>query len=387
MFIGENVTLLRECFGYTQKELEKKLSLGNKQLQKIESNDVCPTFEIVRQLSDLFYVETAFFFEQFSLDLNNKIEHLAYRETKKGTRKKEKLELSFLNFLDKALDELETWIKPVGTLLPLIHSIEESYDLDELTVYKFEEIAETIRNYLNINKNSQLLGKLEKNGIFIVERNLQEKVDAYSIWSESNRPYIVLSKGKNSFFRRNFDLAHELSHLLLHRKVEFDVLENHELKKIENEANLLASSILLPENRIKEEIALVRNRTDPREYIHLKEKYGVSIQAFVYRAFQLGILTENENKRFWININRLGYRKKEPLDTETGVLLPTKIRSIILENNKRNLVTITSVLQKHHWMLDFVSYLFCVDKEWFYENRLMDTYSNTNSAEIISLFD
>lgn len=41
--------------------------------------------------------------------------------------------------------------------------------------------------------------------------------------------------------RRNFDLAHELGHLLLHPYVDFSLLDKNERQQVEREADYFAS--------------------------------------------------------------------------------------------------------------------------------------------------
>lgn len=83
---------------------------------------------------------------------------------------------------------------------------------------------------------------VEKSGIFIFEKAIGEEIDVYSLWTNSDRPFIILGNMKRSSVRRNFDIAHELGHLLLHYKVEFTNLDTKEHKNIENEANLFAGA-------------------------------------------------------------------------------------------------------------------------------------------------
>jgi len=87
--------------------------------------------------------------------------------------------------------------------------------------------------------NSNLLLSLEKSGIYVLEKNIGGKADAYSAWSTEDIPIIVLGI-KKSAVRRNFDLAHELIHLLLHAHVDFGVLDKTERQLKEREADYFA---------------------------------------------------------------------------------------------------------------------------------------------------
>src|SRR5699024_381834 len=98
---------------------------------------------------------------------------------------------------------------------------------------QIHSIAAYARKRLGLSQssNENLLFLLEKSGAFIFEKELGEKIDAYSLWSEDDRAYIVLGNIKKSAVRRNFDLAHELGHLLMHYKVEFTMQDKKRDRK------------------------------------------------------------------------------------------------------------------------------------------------------------
>ena len=110
----------------------------------------------------------------------------------------------------------------------------------------------------------------------------------------------------NLYARRNFDLAHELGHLLLHRAVDFELLDINEHDLKEQEANEFASSLLLPENEFKKTFEkLVGTKvSQPDRYIPLKQYFNVSIQALEYKAFKLGYLTPAQNSYFYRQIHK-----------------------------------------------------------------------------------
>ncbi|WP_245189514.1 ImmA/IrrE family metallo-endopeptidase [Lunatimonas salinarum] len=48
----------------------------------------------------------------------------------------------------------------------------------------------------------------------------------------------------------------------------------------------------------------------------MKQQYGISMQALVYRAKDLGLISENYLKQFYIVFTQLGYRSSEPVAYE-----------------------------------------------------------------------
>src|SRR5699024_9797079 len=119
---------------------------------------------------------------------------------------------------------------------------------------------------------------------------------------------------KRSAVRRNFDLAHELGHLLLHYKVEFTHLDKNGYKEIEKEANLFAGAFLLPKEAFLEDMKQIGRKTNPDTYMEMKQKWSTSLQVLGYRAVNLEVLTAKEHRNYYAALHRRDYLKCEPLD-------------------------------------------------------------------------
>ena len=127
---------------------------------------------------------------------------------------------------------------------------------------------------------------------------------------------IVLNTSKGSNSRAIFDSLHEIGHGVLHRDVP-----ERPLKEKETEANYFAGALLLP------------RRTFPREFwagggfdlshlVDLKQRWGTSIQAILYRAHQLGLLNSAEFRRWQCTIARKGWRRDVPEPAEPDEMVP-----------------------------------------------------------------
>jgi hypothetical protein len=60
--------------------------------------------------------------------------------------------------------------------------------------------------------------------------------------------------------------------------------------------------------------------------VPLKSQWQVSIGAMISRAAQLNLISEFEERRMWINLNRRNWRKREPLDDQ---LIPEEPRFLV----------------------------------------------------------
>lgn len=168
------------------------------------------------------------------------------------------------------------------------------------------------------------------------------KIDGQGNWSEfDRRPYILLARDKYTAFRRQMDIAHELSHIVLHKWVsKADLIENFE--KIEHQAKFLAGALLLPAKSFVSEIPSL----SLDGFLSLKGRWMVAIGAMIMRAEQLEILSEQAAKQLWKYRAIRGWHRREPLDepAETPVedlrLLRRSIEMLVLANarSKRDLL-------------------------------------------------
>ena len=66
---------------------------------------------------------------------------------------------------------------------------------------------------------------------------------------------------KKSFFRRQFNCAHELGHIILHERYsDLNEIDREEFRERENEANAFAAALLLPATAFGADAAIYPNR-------------------------------------------------------------------------------------------------------------------------------
>jgi Zn-dependent peptidase ImmA (M78 family) len=180
---------------------------------------------------------------------------------------------------------------------------------------------------------------LESNGIILIKEQVGcEDMDAVSRW-QAGRPYILLSADKNSLPRENFDLAHELAHLLCHPHIE---VTSDNLASIERQANYFAGALLLPRRSFPQEVM----STSLNYFLELKARWRVSVQAMVYRCKDLGLLSGNQVSYLWRQLSKI--RKFEPLDDtfepERPALLSAAL-SMLVENGVQTRAQIVEALK------------------------------------------
>lgn len=372
MFNGDKLKQLRLLYGMTRKELATRLDITEQAVWQFEKNETSPKTSVKLKMTNLFGVRSDYF-SQVTSNSNFDMTSVAFRNEAENTRKATDIQEAYLNALDSLVVYLESMVTiPNQKIIELVGTLSQK----EQDNANLEKIALFAKEFLEISDdNSDLLYQLEKSGIYIFERNMANNEDAYSIWSNTNRPFIILGIGKTAV-RRNFDLAHELGHLLLHRNIDFSTLSKDEFLEKESEANNFASYFLLPKEEFCRDMTnLVGKRvSNPDNYIDLKRKYSVSIQALEYRAFKLGLISPSQHGYFYRLINKNHYKTFEVLDDKIIVKRPSKVRSM-LNTILSNLLTVDSLFSALKVDERFLSHLLSIQSQFF------DKYKKTTSDE------
>ena len=189
------------------------------------------------------------------------------------------------------------------------------------------EAAKALREYWELGDKpiDNLMRTVEQNGIVVTTFATDtDDIDAFSQYVDVNGTdvyLIALSSNKESASRINFDIAHELGHILLHEWSEDEeVLTREEFKAKEKEANEFAAAFLMPETSFAADVELEPQNLD--YYKQIKRKWKVSIAAMLYRSCDLGIITQGQYQYMMRIMQNKGWRKSEPLDNTIKAAKP-----------------------------------------------------------------
>jgi Zn-dependent peptidase ImmA (M78 family)/DNA-binding XRE family transcriptional regulator len=174
-----------------------------------------------------------------------------------------------------------------------------------------EEAALVLRNTLNlgIDPIANLIDVLEDHYIHIIEVEADEAFDGISALARDNdnKPLAAAIATRSGVpgDRQRLNIAHELGHLIL--KLCADVDE-------EKAAFRFGAAFLAPAEQLRRDVGEKRSSIQMIELLYLKRRYGISVQAMLFRLRDLGIITNAYYKKWCININRAGWRKREPIE-------------------------------------------------------------------------
>lgn len=386
MFVGKSLTNIRILNEMSRAQLAEKLNITEQAVWQYENGYVSPKLDVVNKMKSIFNVKSAYFFKEDLLEYtkvdNVRIERIAYRSETINSAIKTQSELMHVKFLDAFIKKIQNKIKyPKNIIYELREKVLEYLNSNQYVdrSVQIKYVANLAREYIGMPKgtNKNLLFYLEKAGAFIFEKAIGEKIDAYSVWSEDNVPYIVIGNIKKSAVRRNFDLAHELGHLLLHYKMEFNMLDKKIYRTYEDEAHLFASEFLLPEEDFSQDLAKTIKKSNPDSYIELKEKWLVSLQAMAMRAKNLDLITQSQFRYFWMNLNSKNYREIEPLDNDLPIEKPMKIQSILQLLFEKEIYTLEDLKEDLKVDTKYISILTGIEEAFFnkYNSQVSKSFS------------
>lgn len=112
--------------------------------------------------------------------------------------------------------------------------------------------------------------------------------------------------------RQRFTVAHELGHLVLHHASP-QPANPAAATKMEREAHRFASAFLTPGDAVVDDLAISGGRVTLSNLANLKEKWGLSIKAFVVRFQQLGVIDDDHARSLYKQISARKWNKHEPI--------------------------------------------------------------------------
>lgn len=207
-------------------------------------------------------------------------------------------------------------------------------DFRALTSDLIERAAETVRKHWKLRDLPipDACLALENAGIPVVNLEItSDKQDGFYFHSETlERPFVGINSYNISAARARYDVSHELGHAILHSAVTLQQLRDPLLnKQIEQQAHRFAGAFLFPREAFRFEV--VAPTLD--YFCALKKRWGMSIGAMVYRAFNLGMVDDQEKGVLYRNLTRRGWRGplQEPFDSPAEMPLerPRMLRRAI----------------------------------------------------------
>lgn len=298
-FVGGRLRLARSLHGWTQIRLGELVAVSSPYISSLEHDKKSPTAELVEAFGDVLGFHSDFFFEPLS-EVVDEAESNFRRRSRTSARLKDQV-LARTTLLSELITLLEEQVSLPDLDVPQIEP-------SEANGRSIERVAESCRDHwgLPLDRPINSIGRLaERAGIVLVRLTDQtDDVDAFSTWAET-RPVIALNAARGSTSRTKLNIGHELGHLVLHRSGQ----KNRSVQ--EKEAFRFGAALLFPEPAFRREFwgSYQKGWSGLRR---LKRRWGISLQAIVYRAHELNLLNSAEYRRLNKQIAARGWKTDEP---------------------------------------------------------------------------
>ena len=276
MDIGARLRAARDAIGYTIEKASQESGIGQSSISEFENNKREPKFSHLSKLADVYKRRIEFFLVDGPV-----IEGvMLWRDRPQTDEERKSTEREFYRLCQQYRD-LEILMDEVKQPKLPVPDFREpgGFGFDQAELFA-KEVQERFRlGEVPIASLKQMLEEIYFVKIFYLDFS----GSAISTVSEEFGPAILLNS-RNKQWRRSYDLAHELFHILTWEV--FRVGSKSETQEEDKLANAFASRLLMPAESIKER---VRASADDKGQIGLNKlddiarEFDVSLMALIYR--------------------------------------------------------------------------------------------------------
>ncbi len=329
MTIGERIRVRRKCLGLSLRDLAKKIDRSHTTVDKFEKGLLVPDSEVLIHLSEVLEIPLAALLRPSRHTREIPEAQISFR-TKKITGK-ERIRIEA---------ETKDWLERYLTIEEL-SGIRRRFEMPDgfpREVSSYDEVemaADDLRKAWDLGDHpiDNLTSLLEDKGLKIGIIGGITRFDA--LCTSFGDDLVILMRAGLTYTRQRFTLAHELGHCLLIAKDGMD----HE--KV---MHRFAGAFLVPSTRALFELGSSRRHISIHELTLLKEKYGLSMSAWIYRASDLGILSADTHTRMRKEFSVLGLNRKEPGDEKAGDD-PVSLESLVYRSLAEGIISISKAAE------------------------------------------
>lgn len=286
-------------------------------IDKYEKGLSVPSSTVLIALGKALDMKADYFFTPYTLEVDyNKFEFR--KKAKLGVKAVEAIKLKVAMMLEEYVSiEEVTQSTSICDLPYQERLVRTEQDAIAAALYVREKLR------LGDQPVSSPISLLENNGVKILELAEVEEFDGTSAWVQ-NIPVIVLNANKQSE-RKRLSLFHELGHLVMSIPADVDD------KKKETLCNVFANEMLITSKRFIEIFGCKSEAIYTEQLVNLQREYGISPDALMMKAKQLGVITASRHKYFHIRMNQNAWLKELVHKERYPKEHPTRYQRLVLK--------------------------------------------------------
>lgn len=297
-FSRERMRVARLRAGLNLRELADRVGVSHAAISQYESGRARPSSAVMTQLALACGFPRNFLTHSTRPVTLAGLDGTHFRSLRSTTKQSRGQAWTWSEIVLDVADVLERFVQLPAPRVP-VFTLDDQASRDDVRA-----AADHLRAEWSLPEGpvGHLVRHMEANGILVCRLPIADHdIDAFS-QSSGDRPIVILTTNKDDAARSRFDAAHELGHLICHP--EADPSGGHE-----RQAHGFAAELLMPEADMRR---VLPRRFNLNTYARLKQEWGVSIAALLFRARTLEIVTEAAYRRAVVEMNATYGRRNEP---------------------------------------------------------------------------
>lgn len=291
MTIGQRIKQARKSSQLSLRDLAERAQISPMAISKYERDQDMPSSGVLLRLAQAMEVSIDFFFRP-SIP---KVQLQAYRKhASLGVKEQEAVQAGIQEWLERYLEVDSFFDDAPPVELPRYEVA--SVDNVEAAVEQLRSVWE-----LGLDPIENLTLLLEDQGIKVGMVDGFEHFDACTFLAGQSP--VIVTKANLPGDRQRFNLGHELGHLVL------EIAEGLDVERI---SHRFVGAFLVPASAVRFELGLKRTSLDMNELYLLKQKYGLSMQAWIYRARDMEIISPQVAERLFQHFRANNWHRQEP---------------------------------------------------------------------------
>lgn len=291
-------------------------------LSQYEKGKIKPTSSAIIALSNALDLPVDYFFKKSDV----KLENLEFRKSSTLSHKEiEAVRFKAMDYLEKCLEIEELMNVEYNFVNPLGKNIVSDKRDIENYANELREVWE-----LGLDPIPDVIALLEEKKIKVFEIDAPDEFSGLS--SITDGIAVIVVNSNSNIVRKRFTALHELAHLIFY--FSDDISE----KDREYYCYYFAGAFLFPEEVFIEELGRKRTSILLNELVLLENYYGISVQAIMRRAYELGLISDSKYKDYNIWLSKSG-KKKEQLGEFNGNEKPMRFKLLVYKALSEGIIT------------------------------------------------
>ncbi|MCP4262885.1 MAG: ImmA/IrrE family metallo-endopeptidase [Planctomycetes bacterium] len=305
MDIGERLKIARNAIGYTLEKASQESGIGQSSLSEFENDKREPKFSQLSKLAEVYHRTVEFF-------LSNEpfIKEVMLWRDKPDKEQCAKIEAEFRKLCEqyRRLEVLTDEVKEFKLPKPDVNKPEE------FTYKQAELFAKEAKKWFHLGDVPIASLKRILEEVYYIKIFYLEYVgSSISTVSDQFGPAILLNT-QSKQWRRSYDLAHELFHILAWRIFRNQSDEPSDFE--EKLADAFASRFLMPEESIRDRVESKINNNKQISFDQLDDiarEFDVSLEALIYRIASIYRFEKEDTERYVNAVKKyIGFLKPRP---------------------------------------------------------------------------